>query len=98
MDKIKVGVLFGGESGEHEVSIISARSILNYIDKTKFDVTPIYINKKGGWLLEAPNIRHLLSCEASQLLQHRFDEITEPNSSAHIRMPRNGARGSLLGL
>src|SRR4030042_2969918 len=53
MKKIRVGVIFGGRSGEHEVSVISARSVIDAIDKTKYDVTPIFINKKGQWLLGA---------------------------------------------
>jgi len=53
MKKIRVGVIFGGRSGEHEVSVISARSVIDAIDKTKYEVTPIFINKKGQWLLGA---------------------------------------------
>jgi D-alanine-D-alanine ligase len=48
--KLRVGVLFGGRSGEHEVSLLSAASILKAIDRRKFDVVPIGINKSGHWL------------------------------------------------
>jgi D-alanine-D-alanine ligase len=48
--KLRVGVLFGGRSGEHEVSLLSAASILKAIDRRKFDVVPIGINKAGHWL------------------------------------------------
>src|SRR3984893_2341063 len=48
--KIRVGVLFGGRSGEHEVSLLSAASILNAIDKKKYEVIPIGITKDGRWL------------------------------------------------
>ena len=48
--KLRVGVLFGGRSGEHEVSLLSAASILKAIDQTKFDVVPIGITKEGHWL------------------------------------------------
>ncbi|HEX7456023.1 MAG TPA: D-alanine--D-alanine ligase family protein [Candidatus Nanoarchaeia archaeon] len=51
MKKIRVGVIFGGRSGEHEVSIISAQSVINAIDKKKYEVAPIFINKKGQWQL-----------------------------------------------
>lgn len=47
--KIKVGVIFGGESVEHEVSIISALQAINNIDKDKYDVVPIYIGKNKIW-------------------------------------------------
>ena len=48
--KLRVGILFGGRSGEHEVSLLSAASILKAIDRKKFDVVPIGINKAGHWL------------------------------------------------
>src|ERR1035438_9882173 len=48
--KLRVGVLFGGRSGEHEVSLLSAASILKAIDRKKFDVVPIGINKSGHWM------------------------------------------------
>jgi D-alanine-D-alanine ligase len=51
--KLRVGVLFGGRSGEHEVSLLSAASILKAIDRQKFDVVPIGITKEGRWLAAA---------------------------------------------
>ncbi len=48
--KLRVGVLFGGRSGEHEVSLRSAASILKAIDRTKYAVVPIGISKEGKWL------------------------------------------------
>ena len=48
--KLRVGILFGGRSGEHEVSLLSAASILEAIDREKFDVVPIGITKEGRWL------------------------------------------------
>jgi D-alanine-D-alanine ligase len=48
--KLRVGILFGGRSGEHEVSLLSAASVLQAIDREKFDVVPIGINKAGHWL------------------------------------------------
>jgi D-alanine-D-alanine ligase len=50
MEKIRVGILFGGRSGEHEVSLLSAASVLNAIDKEKYEVVPIGITKGGRWL------------------------------------------------
>ncbi len=46
---IKVGVIFGGESVEHEVSIISAVQAMNKMDNEKYDIIPIYITKEGEW-------------------------------------------------
>ena len=58
--KIKVGVIFGGETVEHEVSIISALQAINNIDRNKYDIIPIYIGKDRIWytgrMLEDINI------------------------------------------
>src|SRR4030067_2333444 len=51
MRKIRVGIIFGGRSGEHEVSILSAQSVINALDKKKYEATSIFINKKGQWKL-----------------------------------------------
>jgi D-alanine-D-alanine ligase len=48
--KQRIGVLFGGRSGEHEVSLLSAASILKAIDKKKYEVVPIGITKEGRWV------------------------------------------------
>ena len=53
MKKLRVGVLFGGRSGEHEVSLLSAASILEAIDKSRYDVVPIGITKEGKWVAAA---------------------------------------------
>src|SRR5689334_24097496 len=50
MKKLRVGILFGGRSGEHEISLLSAASVLNAIDKNKYEVVPIGITKDGRWL------------------------------------------------
>ncbi len=47
--RLRVGVLFGGRSGEHEISLLSAASILRAIDRTKYEVVPIGITKAGRW-------------------------------------------------
>ena len=49
--KLKIGVLFGGKSAEHEVSLQSARNVINSLDKNKYEVIPIGIDKRGKWLL-----------------------------------------------
>lgn len=49
MPKTKVAVIFGGRSVEHEISILSAKSILTHIDRDKFDIFSVYIEKSGVW-------------------------------------------------
>lgn len=65
MKKIRVGVLFGGRSGEHEVSLLSAASVMKAIDPRKFEVVPIGITKDGRWLIDA---------NAEQLLKGEYPE------------------------
>ncbi len=48
--KIKIGVIFGGRSGEHEVSLVSAESVMKALDRKKYDVVPVGITKKGEWV------------------------------------------------
>lgn len=49
--KIRVAVLYGGRSGEHEVSILSATNVIKNLDRTRFEVIPIGIDKQGTWFL-----------------------------------------------
>lgn len=49
MEKIKLGVIFGGTSTEHEVSIVSGTSVIKNLNKEKYEIYPIYINKNGEW-------------------------------------------------
>jgi D-alanine-D-alanine ligase len=76
MAKIRVGVLFGGRSGEHEVSLLSAASVLNAIDKTKYDVVPIGITKDGRWLTAE---------RAERLLKGRTDDEARTHEEKHLR-------------
>ena len=73
MKKLRVGVLFGGRSGEHEVSLLSAASVLNAIDKKKYEVVPIGITKQGRWVTAA---------HAERLLQGKPADTPEPR---HLR-------------
>ncbi len=68
--KLRVGILFGGRSGEHEVSLLSAASILRAIDRNKFDVTPIGITREGRWLAAA-DADHLLNGDVTAISRLR---------------------------
>jgi D-alanine-D-alanine ligase len=83
--QLRVGVLFGGRSGEHEVSLLSAASVLNAIDRKRFEVVPIGITKQGRWLV---------SGEAERLLA---GNSTEANPSAlRAGDPQHTAPAALL--
>src|ERR1700688_2192333 len=71
MSKLRVGILFGGRSGEHEISLLSAASVLNAIDRDKYEVVPIGITKDGRWLTAG---------DAEKLLQGNL--VIEPR---HLR-------------
>lgn len=68
MEKLRVGIVFGGKSAEHEVSLQSAKNIVDAIDKSRFDVVLLGIDKQGQWhvsdasnyLLNAGNAANLL--------------------------------------
>ncbi|MEZ0536990.1 D-alanine--D-alanine ligase family protein [Caldicellulosiruptoraceae bacterium PP1] len=59
MNKLNIAVLFGGVSTEHEVSIISAKSVIENLDKEKYEIIPVGITKEGKWLLYTGKIEDL---------------------------------------
>ena len=87
--KLRVGILFGGRSGEHEVSLLSAASILKAIDRKKFDVVPIGITKDGHWLAAA-DARGLLEGDerAGRLLRAGDPEATPGAKLLHEGIPK----------
>src|ERR1700693_5696497 len=76
MAKLRVGILFGGRSGEHEVSLLSAASVLNAIDKTKYEVVPIGITRDGRWLT-AEHAERLLKGEGHTEKSVRATQATQ---------------------
>jgi len=80
MSKLRVGILFGGRSGEHEVSLLSAASVLQAIDKDKYEVVPIGITKDGRWLTagDAENLLQGKLILEARHLRAGDPEITQP--------------------
>ncbi|MBI4277927.1 MAG: D-alanine--D-alanine ligase [Armatimonadetes bacterium] len=56
MGRLRVAVVYGGQSGEHEVSILSARSILDALDRARFDPLPVYITREGRWTVDGREV------------------------------------------
>ena len=52
--RLRVGIIFGGRSGEHEVSVMSARGILKALDPARFEPVPVGIDRQGRWQLVEP--------------------------------------------
>jgi D-alanine-D-alanine ligase len=63
--KIRVGVIFGGRSGEHEVSLASARSMMDAIDGERYEIVPIGITKEGRWIASGDPMKALAAGDAS---------------------------------
>lgn len=80
MKKLRVGVLFGGRSGEHEVSLLSAASVLNAIDETKYEVVPIGITKEGRWVTAA-HAERLLRGKAADAPEARHLRAGDPETT-----------------
>jgi D-alanine-D-alanine ligase len=61
MDKLRIGVIYGGRSGEHEVSLMSARSVLDALDRSRYEVVEIGITLEGKWMVGEGVMRELQS-------------------------------------
>jgi D-alanine-D-alanine ligase len=85
--KLRIGILFGGRSGEHEVSLLSAASILKAVDRRKFDVVPIGITKEGRWLAEADSSSLLEGSATTRQLRAGDPEATPGARLLHEGMP-----------
>ena len=73
--KIRVGIVFGGRSGEHEISKRSAKAVIEQIDKSKYEVIPIAITEEGHWLGPGSSTE-LLAAEAASLLESPNSELS----------------------
>src|SRR5208337_4934443 len=89
MAKLRVGILFGGRSGEHEVSLLSAASVLNAIDKAKYDVVPIGITKEGRWLT-AEHAERLLKGNAGAPQEEKHLRAGDPEATPGAALLASG--------
>jgi D-alanine-D-alanine ligase len=95
--KIRVGVIFGGRSSEHEVSVRSAGAVIQAIDRRKYDVVPIAINKKGKWLPPAlasallpDSAQQFLSKEALSGSTEDVAIVGDPSRSGLVSLHQGG--------
>ncbi len=101
--KIRIGVIFGGRSGEHEVSIRSARSVIEAIDKSKYEVIPIAITKEGNWLAPAAALELLPASTQRQLSNQNLGEargdvtiVGDPSRHGLMKLDAKPANTELL--
>lgn len=71
MSKIKLGVIFGGMSTEHEVSITSGTSVIKNLDKEKYEIYPIYIDKDGNWFEYSKKIQDIDIVEVGEEIKEK---------------------------
>jgi D-alanine-D-alanine ligase len=89
LKKLRVGVIFGGRSGEHEVSLRSAESIINALDKSKYEVIPIGITKEGRWLVSGDATRMLPQAVMQSNSHHPVAIIGDPSMRGLTRFGRD---------
>ena len=76
MAKTKIGIVFGGRSGEYEISIRSAKTVIEQIDKEKYDVIPIAIDRNGNWLSPKQSLE-LLPEQSREILSETGEDFSE---------------------
>lgn len=86
MSKIKLGLIYGGVSTEHEVSISSYESIVNNINKDKYDITSFYISKDGTWFTDGKRTKDV------------FNSLKEMDCVFPILHGKNGEDGNIAGM
>jgi D-alanine-D-alanine ligase len=77
-NKIKVAILYGGRSSEHEVSLRSAANVIQNLDRTRFDIVPIGIDKQGAWFL-GEDLKQLEATGTLQLQQDAEKMLFAPS-------------------
>jgi len=82
MQRIRIGVVFGGQSGEHEVSLVSARAVMAGLDPQRYEVVPIGIRKDGQWMAGGDVLATLESMSERHLL---------PGGGLHVQAPTHPA-------
>lgn len=86
MNKIKLGLIYGGMSTEHEVSISSYESIIKNIDKDKYEITSFYISKDGTWFTDGKRTKDV------------FNSLKEMDCVFPILHGKNGEDGNIAGM
>ncbi len=101
---MKVAVIFGGQSTEHDVSKVSGSAVLKNLDKEKYDITPIYIGKDGIWYKYTKNIKEieLLKIDEEITELEKIDNVLEFLKTQELLFPvlhgLYGEDGTIQGL
>ncbi len=87
--KLRVGVLFGGRSGEHEVSLLSAASVMQAMDRSKYEVVPIGITKQGLWLTDT-HAEQLIKGEFTAAARNKSLRAGDPGATSSAAVLAKG--------
>ena len=90
--KTRVGVIFGGRSGEHEISCRSARTVVEQIDDEKYDVVPVGIGKDGQWQSPAESLT-LFPQDTQDLFNESFGKASTAAVAALREVRQSAAAG-----
>jgi D-alanine-D-alanine ligase len=90
--KLRIGIVFGGRSGEHEVSVASARSVLGAIDRTRYEALPIAIGRNGQWLAGV-DPQHLMAPGDTAPSDAALDDV-EVSGFARLPQVRDQGQGA----
>ncbi len=97
-EKIRVAVLYGGRSAEHEVSLVSATNVILNLDRSRFDVVPIGIDKEGSWFLGDDVFKKELPGRSPMLRLHRDQDrmLFNPDLIGKLAVPFANAKHPML--
>jgi D-alanine-D-alanine ligase len=94
--KLVVGIIFGGRSGEHEVSLMSARGVMEAVDTTKYEIMPIGITKEGRWLASGDPLKALSSGELGE--SNPAALLAEPGQGGLVRFKDQEQQSGIAGI
>lgn len=104
MEKIKLGVIFGGASTEHDVSVVSGTSVIKNLNKEKYNIYPIYIEKDGEWYKYTRDINSIDTLEIGEKIdeKEKIENIVKYLENLDVIFPvlhgLDGEDGSIQGL
>lgn len=84
MSKIKVGILFGGKSAEHEVSLVSAESVMGHLNQNKYEVIPVGINREGKWITAGEPLKHLKKGRQGEGRKRVLPAVHHKDAKSHV--------------
>jgi len=101
---MKLAIIFGGASTEHSVSVVSGTSVLKNLDKNKYEITPLYIDKNGEWYKYTKEVREIEIAKIGEKIEEieKIDNIMEVLRNQEVLFPvlhgLYGEDGTIQGL